>query len=77
MPLFERAIDIAPANAEFQVNDGGALIQVRRLDDAVRALTTTVGLDPRSTNVHNNLGIALAQRATCLAPRRNSNERCS
>ena len=42
------------------MNYGGALTAVRRFDDAIRALTTAIALDPRDANPHNNLGIAFA-----------------
>lgn len=58
--LFERAIDISPSSAEFYVNYGSALIQLRRFADAERVLGTGLALDPRAPNAHNNLGIALA-----------------
>ena len=58
--LFERAIDISPSSAEFYVNYGNALIQLRRFADAERVLGTGLALDPRAPNAHNNLGIALA-----------------
>ena len=67
--LFERALAIAPANAEIYVNYGSALVHQGRVDDAVRALRQAVALAPRDANGHNNLGIALAQQGDLAAAR--------
>lgn len=44
------------------VSGQAPLIQQRRLDEAIHVLTSSIGLEPRAPNAHNNLGIVLAQQ---------------
>jgi Flp pilus assembly protein TadD len=69
LPLFERALAIAPDNADYYVNYGTALVQARRVDEAIGALMTAIELAPRSANAHNNLGIALARQGDLVKAR--------
>ena len=60
-PSSSGRIAIAPANAEYYVNYGSALM--RRAASTTRSgrCTRQSALTPRDANAHNNLGIALAQ----------------
>jgi tetratricopeptide (TPR) repeat protein len=61
VPLVERAVELAPANAAGHTNLGTARQMQGRWPEAVAQFQQTVGLQNDSADAHTNLGFALLQ----------------
>jgi tetratricopeptide (TPR) repeat protein len=62
LPVYRRAIQLMPADSRARVNLAGCLVQLDRPEEARVELEATLAVDPRSAEVHNDLGM-LAMRA--------------
>jgi tetratricopeptide (TPR) repeat protein len=61
LDLCKRGLDAEPANLNFAIGYGGALVQAKRFDDAVTVLRRLTQSVPDNSTVHANLGTALFQ----------------
>src|SRR6185503_2815886 len=59
--LMERTVECAPKNARAYLNLGAALLEAGRTEEAIRELTTGMGLDPLDGLIQQNLGAAYWQ----------------
>jgi tetratricopeptide (TPR) repeat protein len=59
--LFERAVKVTENNGSAHKNLGGALVQLNRLDEAVRHYETAIAINPADASAHSDLGTALAR----------------
>jgi tetratricopeptide (TPR) repeat protein len=55
----KRGLDAEPANVNFAVGYGAALVQAKRFDDAVGVLRRLNAVAPDNSTIHANLGTAL------------------
>src|SRR5437763_8362244 len=66
-PYLQRAVELAPGQADFHYNLAGALAEIGKSDEAVAAYQRTLVLSPDSADAHNNLGNLLQQRGDVAA----------